>query len=149
MTLVKFKNTNPLTEFSNLNRSFSSFFPDALERLLNDETVNWMPSVNIKERTDDFKIDLAVPGMDKKDFQIELENNVLMVSGQRKEEVKEENEKITRQEFHYGVFKRSFTLPDSANTDQINASYTDGVLSLTIAKREEAKPKAKKQISVD
>lgn len=151
MTLVKFKNGSGLSNFPTIERSFGfpSFFPDALERMLSDEAVNWMPSVNIKERAEDFKIDLAVPGMDKKDFNVEVENSVLVVSGQRKEETNEENEKVTRREFHYGAFKRSFTLPESANTDSITAAYKDGVLSLTIAKREEAKPKPKKQINIE
>lgn len=151
MTLVKFKNNNALGNFSSLTRPFSfpSFFPDALERLLTDEEVSWMPSVNIKERANDFKIDLAVPGMNKKDFKIEVEDGVLTVSGQRNEEIKEEDEKITRREFHYGVFKRSFTLPDSADSESVSASYQDGVLSLVVGKREEAKPKPKKQITVE
>lgn len=87
--------------------------------------------------------------MDKKDFNVEVDNTVLTVSGERKEEKMEENEKVSRREFHYGSFRRSFNLPDSANVEKISASYNDGVLSLTIAKREESKLKPKKQISID
>ncbi|MBL7912699.1 MAG: Hsp20/alpha crystallin family protein [Bacteroidia bacterium] len=108
-----------------------------------------MPSVNIKEREQDFKIDLAVPGMDKKDFKIEVENEVLTVSGERKEEKSEENENITRREFHYGSFKRSFTLPETADAEKINANYKDGLLSLTVGKREDARLKPKKQITIE
>jgi HSP20 family protein len=108
MTLVKFKNSGPLGQYAGLSRSmdFPSFFNNALERFWSEDADNlsWLPSANIKERAQDYKIDLAVPGMDKKDFQIEVENKVLTVSGERKEEVQEENEKMTRREFHYGSF---------------------------------------------
>lgn len=151
MTLVKFRNGNTMNNFQNLERSlgFPSFFSDTLERIFSEETISWMPASNIKERAEDFKIDLAVPGMDKKDFSVEVDNTVLTVSGERKEERVEENEKVSRREFHYGSFRRSFNLPDSANTEKISATYNDGVLSLTIAKREESKLKPKKQISID
>jgi HSP20 family protein len=151
MTLVKFKNGGGVGNFPSIDRTlgFPSFFSDTLERLWSDEDINWMPSANIRERAEDFKIDLAVPGMDKKDFSVEVDNGILTVSGERKEENMEENEKLTRREFHYGSFKRTFSLPESANPDSVSASYKDGVLSLTIAKREESKQKPKKQIKID
>jgi HSP20 family protein len=152
MTLVKFRNGNNLDSLfpSNSKLEFPSFFNDVFNHLLNeDEKVTWMPSVNISERDNDYKIDLAVPGMDKKDFNIEVENNLVVISGERKEEKTEENEKVTRREFHYGSFKRSFTLPETADAEKINANYNNGVLSLTIAKKEEAKQKPKRQISVE
>jgi HSP20 family protein len=151
MTLVKFKNGNGASNFPSVGSSLNlpSFFSDTLERLWSDEDVNWMPSANIKERAEDFRIDLAVPGMNKKDFTVEMDNGILVVSGERKEEINEENEKVTRLEFHYGSFKRTFSLPDSANPEQISASYKDGLLSLTIAKREESKLKPKKQIKIE
>jgi len=151
MTLVKFKNGQGVSEFPAIASTlgFPSFFSDTLERLWPDEEVNWMPAVNIRERAEDFVIDLAVPGMNKKDFNVEVDNGVLTVSGERKEENLEENEKLTRREFHYGSFKRTFSLPDSANPDKVSATYRDGILSLTIAKREESKLKPKKQISID
>jgi HSP20 family protein len=108
-----------------------------------------MPSANISERAEDFKIDLAVPGMDKKDFSVEVDNGVLTVSGERKEQTREENEKITRCEFHYGSFKRTFGLPESANPDKVQASYKDGVLSLIVTKKDESKLKPKKQIRIE
>lgn len=142
MTLIKFKNGSGVN-------NFPAFFNDTLDRLWKDELVQWMPSVNIKERADDFKIDLAVPGMDKKDFKIEVENEVLTVSGERKEEKSEENENVTRREFHYGSFKRTFTLPENADAEKINANYKDGLLSLTVGKREDSRQKPKKQITIE
>lgn len=150
MTLVRFKNGNRMGNFPNMDRAFGfpSIFSDTLERLWAEEDMQWMPSANIKERADDFVIDLAVPGMDKKDFHIEVENNVLNISGERKEETQQETDKVTRREFHYGSFKRSFSLPETANAENISASYKDGVLSLSIAKRDDSKTKAKKQIEI-
>ncbi len=153
MTLVKFRNNNGLRQPS-FDRAFGSFgfpslFSEAFDRIWSEENENWMPSVNIKEREKDFKIDLAVPGMEKKDFSIEVENGLLTVKGERREEKTEETDKITRREFHYGTFRRSFTLPETANADAINASYKDGILSLTVAKMEDQKSNAKKLISIE
>lgn len=151
MTLVKTGNGNVPGLLPALDRplGFPSFISDTLDRLWNDETVSWMPAVNIRERADDFVIDLAVPGMQKKDFSVELDNGSLIIRGERKEETKEENEKITRREFHYGSFSRVFTLPKSANPDEVKATYRDGILTLTIMKKEELKQKPKKQITID
>lgn len=150
MTLVKFRNGSGTSAFPSLERSFGfpSFFSDAFEKIWADEDMSWMPAVNITERADDFKIDLAVPGMDKQDFRIEVEKGVLHVSGERKEEVMNENDKSTRREFHYGAFKRTFTLPDSTDSEKIEANYKDGILSLSIAKREDSKLKPKKLIEI-
>jgi HSP20 family protein len=152
MTLIKFKNGSGLDNFPSIERAFGfpSLFSDTFERLWSDEeNINWMPSANIRERAEDFKIDLAVPGMEKKDFTVDVENGVLTIRGERKEENVEENEKVTRREFHYGSFKRSFSLPESADVDKITAAYKDGLLSLTVAKREEMKAKARKNIAIE
>lgn len=151
MTLVKFKNGNSFDSLfpTNSRMDFPTFFNDVFDRFLTDEKVTWMPAVNIVERENDYKIDLAVPGLDKKDFNIEVENNLLVVSGERKEEKVEEKDKVTKREFHYGSFKRSFTLPETADSDKINATYNNGVLTVSVAKKEEAKQNAKRQISVD
>lgn len=152
MTLVKFRNGNSFNSlFPSTGRmEFPNFFNDVFNQLISeDEKVTWMPSVNIIERENDYKIDLAVPGMDKKDFNIEVENDLLVITGERKEEKLEEKDKVTKREFHYGSFKRSFTLPETADAEKINATYNNGVLTLSIAKKEEAKQKAKRQISVE
>lgn len=152
MTLVKFRNGNNFNSLfpSNSRMEFPNFFNDVFNQLMHeDEKVTWMPSVNIIERENDYKIDLAVPGMEKKDFNIEVENDLLVITGERKEEKLEEKDKVTKREFHYGSFKRSFTLPETADAEKISANYNNGVLSLTIAKKEEAKQKAKRQISVE
>src|SRR5688572_14969329 len=151
MTLVKFKNGNGSGSVPAIDRplGFPSFFSDTLERLWSDETATWMPAVNIRERAEDFVIDLAVPGMNKEDFSVEVDNGVLTVSGERKDETEHKNDNHTRREFHYGSFRRTFSLPDSANPDEVNASYKDGILTLTVMKREESKLKPKRQIRID
>lgn len=151
MTLVKFKNGNSLDSLFPHSNSIDlpNFFNDMFDHILKDEKVTWMPATNIIERENDFKIDLAVPGLDKKDFNIEVENDQLVVSGERKEEKVEEKDKVTKREFHYGSFKRSFELPETADAEKINASYNNGVLSVSIAKKEEAKQAAKRQIIVE
>lgn len=151
MTLVKFKNGNSFDSLfpTNGRMDFPTFFNDVFDNLLKEEKISWMPAVNITERENDYKIDLAVPGLDKKDFNIEVENNMLVVSGERKEEKVEEKDKVTKREFHYGSFKRSFTLPETADVEKINASYNNGVLTVSVAKKEEAKQNAKRQIIVD
>ena len=149
MTLVKFRNGGG-TSFPSFERSFAfpSFFSDAFDKLWTDEEMSWMPAVNVTERAGDYKIDLAAPGMDKKDFRVEVEKGILTISGERKEEVVNENDKTSRREFHYGSFKRSFSLPDSADGENIQANYKDGILSLVVSKREDSKQKSKKLIDI-
>jgi HSP20 family protein len=152
MTLVKFRNGSLSSGLPTLEKAFEfpSFVQDVFENFLaEDENLNWMPSVNIREGADNFRIDLAVPGMSKEDFTVDLENNLLSISGERKEEQNESSEKVTRREFHYGSFRRKFTLPVSADSEKIHASYKDGILSLIIEKRDEARQKPKKQISIE
>lgn len=109
---------------------------------------NMVPSVNIKENGKAFHIELAAPGFSKPDFKINVEDNVLTISAEKKEEKKEENERFTRKEFSFNSFSRSFTLPLAADADKVNATYTDGILNLAIPKKEEAKALPKKEIKV-
>ncbi len=152
MSLVKTKNGNgsgSMMPAIDRPLGFPSFFSDTLERLWSDETLNWMPAVNIRERAEDFVIDLAVPGMDKKDFSVEVDNGVLTVSGERKDETEDQNDKHTRREFYYGSFRRTFSLPDSADAEKVNASYKDGILTLRVSKREESKLKPKRRVEIE
>lgn len=150
MTLVKFRNGNGFTTYPTMQRHFNvpSIFNEAFDKFWAEENSNWLPSANIKERANDYQIELAVPGMEKKDFKIEIENNILSVSAERKEEMNEENEKYTRKEFHFNSFKRSFTLPDSVKHEQIQASYNNGILNLIVPKKEEVIQKVK-EITID
>jgi len=109
---------------------------------------NSLPAVNIAENTDEFKIEFAAPGLSKKKFKINLDNNVLTVSSEKEAENSESNENYTRREFNYTSFQRSFTLPDSANGEKIKAEYNEGVLTIEIPKREEAKIKPVREIEI-
>ena len=143
MTLVRYQNQMP-----NL---FERFFNTDLEWNRNNysEPNTTLPSVNIKENTDAFEVEVAAPGFDKSDFNIELNNDILTISSenQTENEVKED-EKITRREFSYQSFSRSFTLPELVEDEKISAKYENGILSIKIPKKEEAKPKPVKQIAV-
>ena len=127
----------------------NEFFGDDLFTRFFENPVNTtMPAVNIKEGKEDFTIELAAPGFDKKDFKIDLNNNVLEISSEKEVKNEESDEKMMRCEFQYASFKRYFTLPDSVETDKINANYKDGILSVTVPKKDEAKVKPVRQISI-
>jgi HSP20 family protein len=107
-----------------------------------------IPAVNITEQKNDYLVSLAVPGMKKEDFKIDIDGNMLTISS-AKEETKEEKEKrFTRKEYNYSSFSRSFTLPDEVNREKIDAKYEDGVLKITLPRKEEVKNPAAKQIAV-
>jgi HSP20 family protein len=101
----------------------------------------FVPPVDIYEDEHSIQLRLEVPGIDEKDLDIKVENNTLSVSGERKFEKEEKEENFRRVERRYGSFVRSFTLPNTVNTEDINASYDNGVLNIRLAKRAEAKPK--------
>lgn len=98
-----------------------------------------VPAVNITENKDEFMVSLAIPGMKKEDFNIDIEGNMLTISSEKEESKEEKEEKYTRKEFNYSSFSRSFSLPDEVNMEKIDARYVDGVLKLSLQKKEEAK----------
>ncbi len=107
-----------------------------------------LPKVNIKETADAFMVEMAVPGLKKSDFQIEIDNQTLSISTETKEESEHKEEKYTRREFGYSSFKRTFSLPETVNDDKINANYQDGILSILLPKKEEAKQKPARSIKI-
>ena len=141
----------------NLVKRSTVNFPSILDELLKP---NWLggiqsfnatiPAVNVKENDTSFTLELAAPGKTKDDFNIKIDRNVLTISS----EFKNENEEIddegiyTLKEFSYSSFRRSFTLPETVNADNINASYENGVLNVTLPKKEEALPKPKRLIEI-
>ena len=136
MTLVKFNNGQRNTVSPWFNDVFDTLFNDSV---LNDRFVTKTPAVNIAETENQFHIELAVPGLKKEDFKISLDKNVLSVSAEKKAENVEEGKKYSKREYSYNSFVRSFTLPEVADQAKIDAEYTDGVLKLSVAKKEEAK----------
>ncbi len=107
-----------------------------------------LPAVNVEETEDSFTLELAAPGMEKKDFDISIENGCLNISSEKKEEKEEKDKNYTRKEFSYSAFRRSFTLPDTVDQDDIQAKYDNGILKVIVAKKEEAKKAASKSIDV-
>jgi HSP20 family protein len=154
MTLIKWKN-NPALAGVNQSDGFSlfpatsgDFFDDFLNERFWGSEMRSVPAVNIAEHAENFSIELAAPGFSKADFKVAVENGVLTISAEKKEEKKDENKRFTRKEFAYSSFKRTFSLPDNVNGDGIAAAYTDGLLSLTLPKKDEAKQKPVKEIAV-
>jgi len=150
MTLIKFKNDGNINErFPMMPTVFGDFFNDFLNSDLSQRNVlSYVPAVNITEGTGEFSIEVAAPGIEKEDFKIAVENGILTISAEKKEEKKEENKRFTRKEFSYQSFKRTFSLPEHVETDKIEASHKNGVLMLVLPKKEEAKKKALKEIKV-
>lgn len=110
-----------------------------------------LPSVNIMETGADFKVEMAVPGMKKEDFRVELDNDTLTIQAEVSTESEDHNDETAsyaRREFSYQSFRRSFYLPNTVESDKIEATYKDGVLRLVIPKREEAKKKPVKTIQI-
>jgi len=107
-----------------------------------------MPAVNVKETEKAFELEVAAPGLSKKDFKVTAEGGVLTVSSESKQEKEEKEKDYTRKEFNYSSFSRSFTLPENVNEEDIKAIYEDGVLRLSIAKKVISQPKMKKAIEV-
>ena len=129
------------------NDLFPAFFDDFMAKnwFASAGINNTMPAVNIKEGKNNFEIELAVPGMDKSDFQIEVEDHYLTISYEKKKraEDKPPNSEFTQREFSYESFHRSFTLPKTANLEKIKAEYTSGILRLDIDKDEKLISKGK------
>ncbi|MDG1711034.1 MAG: Hsp20/alpha crystallin family protein [Flavobacteriaceae bacterium] len=139
----------------NLLRKQSPFFPSLVDEFVNRD---WnlelpsfsttVPAVNIIEKETEYKIELAVPGMRKDHFEIEMEEGILSISANQDEEKTSEKGKFTRREFSYNSFRRSFTIPESVDPEKIDANYTEGVLFISLPKRKEALPQPKKLISI-
>lgn len=123
------------------NRLFSPFLEDFFNiPLASWESSHW-PRVDVRETTDEVTLLFEVPGMQKEDFDIQVENNRLIVSGERRMESDESEDGWIRREIATGSFQRQFTLPASIDQQSIQAEYKNGILRLKLAKREEAKPK--------
>jgi HSP20 family protein len=116
-----------------------SYSPEGPEEALT--TTSFAPPVDIYEDEHNIAVKMEVPGIDEKDIDVRIENNTLTVHGERKIEKEEKEENFRRVERKYGSFSRSFTLPSSVDTGQVNANYDRGVLKISLAKKAEAKPK--------
>jgi len=128
---------------------WDDFFNDRVFNSFNKSQCNTTsPAVNIVEDEKEFKIEVAVPGLARKDFRIEVEEDVLSISSEDKHKNEEKKRNFTRREFSYHSFNRSFQLPETINQDQIQASHDAGILTITLPKKDEVVQKAPKQIEV-
>lgn len=121
---------------------------DLLDSVLANETGISTPAVNVVETGDDFRIEVAAPGLDKKDFNIDLDGRMLTISSEKEIKNEEKDARYMRREFSYSRFSRSFSLPELVDVEKIKANHKDGVLNITIPKMEQAKQKPPKQIAI-
>ncbi|MFC0775558.1 MULTISPECIES: Hsp20/alpha crystallin family protein [Terrimonas] len=146
MTLVKFNRKPFEGTFNSLIDDLFTEFPVFSK---NEAYPKWTGSVpaNIKENEKSYSIEIVAPGFEKTDFKVSLDQQLLTISAEKKDEVKEENEKNIRREYSYRSFKRSFTLDDKTDGTNIDAKYVNGVLTLNLPKKEVVKP-AVKEITI-
>lgn len=148
MTLIRWNplrdvtHWHPVSGFENMEREIDRmvdrFYGDRVDE---NALKTLMPSADIVERDGDFNITIELPGVDKKDVRISVQNNVLTVKGEKRKQNEKKGENYHRVERSYGLFQRSFTLPSSVDSEKIDAAYDNGILSVSIPKLEEAKPK--------
>jgi HSP20 family protein len=138
MTMVKL-NQRPMDR--RINNIFEDFFNNFPSRIVNDEFsgINSSVPVNIKENEHAYLLEVIAPGMEKADFKVNIDHNILTVSAEKKTDTKQENERQVRREFNYKSFTRSFTVDDSIAGDKIFAKYENGVLFIELPKKEEVK----------
>lgn len=146
MTLVKFNsdNSKKMANLPGISNVFDSIFNDTF---FSDRMMTRVPAANISETADHFHVELAAPGLKKEDFRLKLERDVLSISVEQTAQNDQQERSYAKREFSYNSFVRSFTLPESANAEGIEARYHDGVLAIDIPKREEAKM-ASRQIEI-
>jgi HSP20 family protein len=149
MSLIRWNPTRELTGWTNdlfnmqreINRVFDNFFRGGVQA---DESFGlsyWTPAVDIAELENEYVVKVELPGVSKDDVKITLESNVLTIRGEKKQEKEAKDGNYHRVERSYGSFQRSFTLPTTVKNDKIDAVYKDGILTITLPKAEEAKPK--------
>jgi HSP20 family protein len=114
---------------------------DELERLFESPSPAWAPALDVHEDKESYTVRVELPGLKREDISVSLQDDALVISGERKTETIKENTEVHRQERFYGKFSRALTLPTAVSGDQVKAAYKDGILTVTLPKAEEAKPK--------
>lgn len=144
-----------------LSNDWFPTFPSLVNRFFEGDLMDWnnenfagsnstLPAVNVKENDNEYLIEVAAPGLKRSDFKVNYDNGRLTISSEKRVEHEEKDgEKVTRREFSYQSFQRSFTIPETTvAVDKITAKYEDGILHITLPKREEVKPKPAKEIKI-
>lgn len=154
-TLIK----NPVRTMRNNTKMYNPwdrfFRNDLLDFWDGDTVADTIPSINVTEEKEQYKIEMAVPGLKKEDFNIDVDGNLVTISCEKESEYRDgengngkENNGYSRREYNYSCFSRSFTVPDYADTNRIAAKYNDGVLNLNIPKKPEAQKNESRKIKV-
>lgn len=132
-----------------INSIFDDLFNNSFSNFVGSDFASNVPSVNISESADDFKLELAAPGLSKEDFDINIDKRTLTISAKKETSNEEDKEKFTRKEFGYTSFSRSFQLPNGVKSDAIEASYENGILGILLPKKEEAKEVPPRAIAIN
>ncbi|HET6227454.1 MAG TPA: Hsp20/alpha crystallin family protein [Bacteroidia bacterium] len=150
MTLIKWnKPANGLEKRTPFVKPFEDFFSEFFNSdLMQREYASFVPSVNIKENTSNYSIEVNAPGFNKADFKVQISDGVLSISAEHENENTKTSDNFVRKEFNYGSFSRNFTLGDLVNEDKIAATYENGILKLELPKKE-SKQISTKQIKVE
>ena len=141
----------PKSFFTDFFSDVDRFFENDLFRMpaqIGRQLMRNMPATNIRESEKDYTIELAAPGMTKEDFNIDVDEGMLTISSQKEEDTTKEEDNFTRREYNYSSFSRSFRLPEAVNADEIKARYEEGVLKISVPKREESNT-SRKRVNID
>jgi len=147
MTLVRFNNKPQTKYFNNLMDDFFSTMPSLFRDDFSRPALKQTVPVNVKEDEQGYSLEVVAPGFAKEDFKIDLEQNILTISAEKKEETENANEKQLRKEYRFQSFKRSFTIDENIDAERISAKNVNGVLTLNLPKKEVVK-EAAKQITI-
>jgi HSP20 family protein len=148
MTLVKFKNGNHAPSFNNFMDDFFATMPSLFKENFSTGSLNNFAPINVKEIENGYELEVVAPGLNKEDFKISLEKNLLTIAVDKKSESEQKTEKFLRREYKNSSFKRSFTVDENIDAESISAKYVNGILTLNLPKKTEVK-EAAKQITID
>ena len=146
MNLIKWNNAIPVK--SPLTTLFDDFFNTSIADIVGTDFTTNQPSVNIIEEDDKYILEVAAPGLDKADFNVEVNKDQLIISATKSTENNDDKGKFTRREYNFSAFKRSFYMPKTVDKTSADASYNDGILAISLSKTEEAKEKAPTVIDI-
>ena len=150
MSLIKFFPTTvsnkPASVFDNF---FNDFFRDDFPVSFRNGLLQKSPAVNIAETDDSYRIEVAAPGLNKGDFKVKVDQDLLTISAKKETNKEDSGEKYSRREFSYVEFSRNFHLPETVNAEGITANYENGILHITLAKKEEAKPVPVRTVEIE
>ncbi len=145
MKPVKYYPFAPAKVFGNW---VDDFFNRSIGDIIGSDFTAGQPSVNVIEEDNHYRLEVAAPGLQKEDFQVDLDNGRLIISAKKEQKEEKTEGKYTRREFNFSSFSRSFTLPDTVNVQGIKAVYENGILSVTLPKKEEAKTEIVRKIEI-